>query len=766
MAKQQQKAPTLPAKGAAKAAEAQKALSVSSVPLKQISLEDNYRKDLGDIASLADSIEKHGLLQPVFLRVVGKGEYQVVAGERRVRAHQHLKRTHIEAKVASNMSDKVFFELKLLENLQRKDPHPLETAEGLQRALDAGSKVEELAESTGRSVSSIRASLKLLGLCPMGRKLFLAGKVLTESTALYVARIRNPKVQEAALEKLKKLAEEEGESPSARAVNEVIHREFMLRLKDAPFNVKTADLVKGVGACEGCPKRTGNDPSFKDVTEDLCTDMVCWGQKRDATWERARQEAKQVGHHVLSEKDTKGVFYAYGDGLVHNSGYVSLSQKCPDDPKGRTYKALLAKVVEASPDLVTVARAPSGAVHKLIPTAGLTKQLRSAGHDFKKEKAELAQKDAARRAEREEKDEKAQERKRREAQYREGLARVLSTALQRPLEGTLAFFAATYDVKERLEWVDEFWELPGQLSPEEFAKSIPAMSPAQVLNLLLAEHLFTSQDRWRYVHRDTDDDCLVTRACRHFGVELEGQQEAVSPGAAVPAAFDVDPSRWLIEPAATHEASVSVWLVHEESGTRLPATWWPASASQARLEYGHLLGGSPKTPEDDARQATWEAHPGFVEALVGRIFDGDGNLPPCLCEDSAERAAADAPSAGGAEAQTSVTTPELRQYTVMDGWSVHLGDSMKPGGFPELLLRSDVEDQVVGRFAYVGGRLQPADTDSTHLHAWAQENAGVLEELQVGIARGKVPPLLLPAPAAAAETSSPSEPKRTRRQRS
>ncbi|MCY1023956.1 ParB/RepB/Spo0J family partition protein [Pyxidicoccus sp. MSG2] len=769
---------TAPMKGASKAADVQKSLPTVTVPLKQILLDDNYRQDMGDLESLAESIDKHGLLQAVFLRVVGKGQYQVVAGERRVRAHAFLKRTHIEAKVASDMPDKLFFELKLLENLQRKDPHPLETAEGFQKALDAGSTAEELAESTGQSVSSIRACLKLLNLCPAGRKLYLSGKVLTQSTALYVARIPNHKVQEALLAELKQLTERnDGEPPSARLVNDLVHRDYLLLLTKAPFDVKASELVKGVGACGACPKRSGNDPLFKDTKNpDLCTDKVCWSQKCDASWTLAKQAASTAGKGVLSEKDAAKVFNQYNGSLAYDAPYVFLDAKCSDDPKQRTYKQLLREVVKDRPELVTVARSPSGRPESLLPRAGLAKLLKSAGHDFKKERAAEDQAARERAEKREERSEAGQARNARAQAQKDAIERVLAVAQQRPMAETLSLLAELYDVREWLEFADDFWARPGQEPLEAFEKRIPSLAPEAFVNLLLADALY-SGDTYSFIHgRPAEREPEFIRACRRFGVEVQptsGVEELVL-------LLDDDAGNWRIEPVASNSDHVHLLLRHEETDARMPATWWPAAAkgAAARLEYGHAPDTAPGTPESQAQAAFWVAHPAFVAALVERISDGDGDLPTLATEDVSPVAPAsdvaveaDVPTT---TAQTSAQADsELRSFRLIDGWSVEVLGTTNAAGLPEVLLRDDVGDSVIGRFAYGHGKLKPADPEHLFLQAWVEEHANIIEELTRGIASGKVPSLFRPAvPAASAdvETSAPEAPapkpaKSSRRQR-
>ncbi|WNZ66216.1 ParB/RepB/Spo0J family partition protein (plasmid) [Myxococcus sp. MxC21-1] len=516
-------------KGAERSAALQKTLQVVSVPIKQIEADENYRVRYENIESLAQSVETYGLLQPIFLRILGKGRYQVVAGERRLRAMRHLKRSHVDARCAE-IDDKTFWELKLLENLQREDPHPLETAEGFKRSMDAGSTVEELAHSTGRSVSSIRASLKLLRLSAKGRRLFLAGKLLTESTALYVARIPSTTVQDEFLAKLEEVAaRDDGQPPSARWVNEEIHRNYFLDLSKAPFDPKSPDLVKKAGPCSGCPKRTGNDPAFADVkNRDICTDAACWRQKSDASWELQKAQAVSRGHSVLAVKDAAKVFNPYGDGTRGDSEWVSLTEKCYSDPQTRRYQQLLGKVLTSRTDLVAYARHPTtGAVEKLVPKKAVKKLLKEAGHDFQKAGAEALRAANEDFEARQAANPVVQATRLRQEVMRVVLARVVESALTRSVGDLVAFLQRTWDVEE-LEYADDFWARPGQMPLEELKGALPSLPANEFLVLLVATQIYGAPGRYDYV--SGTDDAFVRGLAQAFGMDLDGIQREVAEG--------------------------------------------------------------------------------------------------------------------------------------------------------------------------------------------------------------------------------------------
>lgn len=115
------------------------------------------------LAALADSIRRHGLLQPLVVRRVGLG-YEIVAGERRLRAARRAGLATVPVVVRETDSDERL-ELALIENVQREDLNPLEEAEAYRQLIDGhGFTQEEVAERVGKSRPAITNALRLLGL--------------------------------------------------------------------------------------------------------------------------------------------------------------------------------------------------------------------------------------------------------------------------------------------------------------------------------------------------------------------------------------------------------------------------------------------------------------------------------------------------------------------------------------------------------------------------------------------------------------------------
>lgn len=129
------------------------------------------------LSELADSISKYGVIQPVTVRKLRSGYYQIVAGERRWRASRLAGLTEIPVRVIE-ADDRRAAELALVENLQREDLNPIEEAKGYQSLInDFGLTHEEAAGSVGRSRPAITNSLRLLSLSPKVMELVEKGEL-------------------------------------------------------------------------------------------------------------------------------------------------------------------------------------------------------------------------------------------------------------------------------------------------------------------------------------------------------------------------------------------------------------------------------------------------------------------------------------------------------------------------------------------------------------------------------------------------------------
>ncbi len=151
-----------------------------SLPISQVeSCSAQPRKlfDEASLAELADSIREHGIIQPLTVRKLSSGYYQIIAGERRWRAARLAGLQEVPV-IVVEADDRKAAELAMIENLQREDLNPMEEAAGFQSLIDNYHMTqEEAAARVGKSRSAVANALRLLALTPAVRSLVESGKL-------------------------------------------------------------------------------------------------------------------------------------------------------------------------------------------------------------------------------------------------------------------------------------------------------------------------------------------------------------------------------------------------------------------------------------------------------------------------------------------------------------------------------------------------------------------------------------------------------------
>jgi ParB family transcriptional regulator, chromosome partitioning protein len=135
------------------------------------------RMDEGSLYELAESIRSQGIMQPILVRPVGGGRYEIIAGERRSRAAK-LAGLSVVPVLVKEVPDEAAAVMALIENIQREDLNPLEEAQGLQRLTqEFGLTHEQAAQSVGRSRSAASNLLRLLNLAEPVQSMLMAGDI-------------------------------------------------------------------------------------------------------------------------------------------------------------------------------------------------------------------------------------------------------------------------------------------------------------------------------------------------------------------------------------------------------------------------------------------------------------------------------------------------------------------------------------------------------------------------------------------------------------
>lgn len=157
--------------------------------------------DEEELQALADSIAVHGIIQPLTVREMPNGYYQIIAGERRWRAARMANLSDVPA-VIIEADDKKAMELALIENLQRQDLNPLEEALGYQTLMNEyGLTQEEAAGRVGKSRPAVANALRLLGLCPEVQERVRKGE-LSAGHARAILQLKSEKKQQEAAQKI------------------------------------------------------------------------------------------------------------------------------------------------------------------------------------------------------------------------------------------------------------------------------------------------------------------------------------------------------------------------------------------------------------------------------------------------------------------------------------------------------------------------------------------------------------------------------------
>jgi ParB family chromosome partitioning protein len=295
----------------------------------------NPRRIFEDAAlkELADSIRSQGVLSPLLVRPLNERSFEIVAGARRYRAAQMAEAATVPVRII-NLTDAEALEAQLIENLQRRDVHPLEEAQGFKALLDLEEpkySIEQIAAKTGKSAVYVAQRLKLTELAPVAIEAFYREEIGV-GHALLLAKLPADRQEEA----LSACFREDwgGGSKAKRILLPVRNLQFwiesniMLILKEAPFDKRDAHLVAIAGSCLDCSKRTGhNKLLFAEVRQDACTDPSCYQAKVDA----------HVAKTVAAKPNLVQISTAYGQQqegspILPRNKYVAIRD---DKPKSK-----------------------------------------------------------------------------------------------------------------------------------------------------------------------------------------------------------------------------------------------------------------------------------------------------------------------------------------------------------------------------------------------------------------------------------------------
>lgn len=272
---------------------------IKFLPLAEIAYSPtNARKKFDGIDEMAKSIKEKGVLQPLLVRPLaterqdGK-RYEIVAGERRARGAKKAGLKFVPCRIVA-LADAAALEAGIIENLQRRDVHPLDEAQGFKHLMESdGVDVQTIAQRVAKDARYVARRLSLTELIDEAQADFRAD-LITVAHALEISRL-SPDVQRAALAacyEAKQTYDEasqqwvstpDKEQPAlhVRYLQEWLRQNVQLNLKHAPFKTDDTRLREDGLTCLECPRRSGfNKALFADIQDaDTCLDPLCFKGK-------------------------------------------------------------------------------------------------------------------------------------------------------------------------------------------------------------------------------------------------------------------------------------------------------------------------------------------------------------------------------------------------------------------------------------------------------------------------------------------------------
>lgn len=287
--------------------------NIRVVDVKQSATNTKGRNEGHEFDDLVASIKEKGVLVPVLARkIIGNAtnwHYEVIAGSRRLAAAKDAGLNEIPAKIVE-MTDDEAQEAQIVENLQRKDVHPLEEGEAYRKLIEDGHRsTNDISVKVGKSESYVRQRLFLTNLSPEARNLYRSGKV-KDSVVYEIAKLSRED-QAACLKQNKYRLDE------LSRIREWIRENVLANLKFQPW-LAVKEVAKAVGKCTLCPET--RETLFGKIPDDKCVSKACWFVKIGKYVEFLRKKDPTL---ILITKD----YSEAPKGVLARRGYTTLSTK-------------------------------------------------------------------------------------------------------------------------------------------------------------------------------------------------------------------------------------------------------------------------------------------------------------------------------------------------------------------------------------------------------------------------------------------------------
>ncbi|HEV2395996.1 MAG TPA: ParB/RepB/Spo0J family partition protein [Candidatus Sulfotelmatobacter sp.] len=301
---------------------------------------NNPRRSFDETAlnELAESIRTQGVLSPLLVRPKGPHSYEIVAGARRYRAAQLAGLDSVPVRIVE-LTDAQALETSIVENLQRRDVHPLDESSGYVALLQLDYSIEQIAAKCGKNPAYVAARARLVQLAPAAVEAFAKDEIGV-GHALLLAKLQ-PEQQEEALAACYQESYGNGSKPKrillpVRHLQQWIEHNILLKLAVAPFLKEDTQLVPEAGSCLECPKRTGHNKvlfaEWAATDGQRCTDPTCYQKKIDAHVKQtvaAKPKLVQISTAYGQPKD--------GSPTVPRNKYVEIRQDKPPKKEQRDW---------------------------------------------------------------------------------------------------------------------------------------------------------------------------------------------------------------------------------------------------------------------------------------------------------------------------------------------------------------------------------------------------------------------------------------------
>jgi ParB family chromosome partitioning protein len=365
----------------------------------------NPRRIFDDVAlnELAASIGTQGLISRLLVRPKAPQTFEVVVGRRRFRAAQLAGVESVPVDIRE-LTDSQCIEIAIVENLQRRDVHPLEEAEGfaaLLRLEEPTYSIEQIAAKCGKHPGYVASRIRLTELAPAAIEAFAKDEIGV-GHALLLAKLQ-PEQQEEALAACWQESFASGSKSKrillpVRHLKEWIEHNILLELAVAPFSKDDPQLLPEAGSCLECPKRTGhNTLLFEGIgtNHDSCSDPNCFAAKVDAHVKQtvaAKPKLVQISTVYGTPKD--------GSAAIPRNKYVEIRQDKPqkkdqrDSPEYKSCKYTAEAIVTEGSEkgeLRRVCANPECPVHHPKRLRERTGVAFKAQHDKQRREEALAQ---------------------------------------------------------------------------------------------------------------------------------------------------------------------------------------------------------------------------------------------------------------------------------------------------------------------------------------------------------------------------------------